>query len=104
GGGRGAGSGPPDPQNARRAWQPGGSKDWICRRKSIVSSYLEGGDKGDRTPDLVNAIHALSQLSYIPVLRSGFLLVGLGGVKPRGRLGRWVGPWVGRGLGGASRR
>src|SRR5687767_9863934 len=27
---------------------------------------LVGGDKGDRTPDLVNAIHALSQLSYIP--------------------------------------
>lgn len=27
---------------------------------------LGGGDKGDRTPDLVNAIHALSQLSYIP--------------------------------------
>jgi hypothetical protein len=25
-----------------------------------------GGDKGDRTPDLVNAIHALSQLSYVP--------------------------------------
>ncbi|MDB4894706.1 MAG: hypothetical protein JWN15_968 [Firmicutes bacterium] len=25
-----------------------------------------GGAKGDRTPDLVNAIHALSQLSYGP--------------------------------------
>ncbi len=25
-----------------------------------------GGDEGSRTPDLVNAIHALSQLSYIP--------------------------------------
>lgn len=25
-----------------------------------------GGDKGDRTPDLMNAIHALSQLSYVP--------------------------------------
>src|SRR5438105_2599695 len=34
---------------------------------------LGGGDKGDRTPDLVNAIHALSQLSYIPVPRMGFL-------------------------------
>jgi hypothetical protein len=29
-------------------------------------SVLLCGDKGDRTPDLVNAIHALSQLSYIP--------------------------------------
>jgi hypothetical protein len=26
-----------------------------------------GGDEGDRTPDLCNAIAALSQLSYIPV-------------------------------------
>ena len=24
------------------------------------------GGEGDRTPDLVNAIHALSQLSYVP--------------------------------------
>ncbi len=28
----------------------------------------ENGGEGDRTPDLVNAIHALSQLSYAPVL------------------------------------
>ena len=28
---------------------------------------LHGGDKGVRTPDLVTASHALSQLSYIPV-------------------------------------
>ena len=27
---------------------------------------LDGGDEGDRTPDLMNAIHALSQLSYVP--------------------------------------
>ena len=26
------------------------------------------GDKGDRTPDLLNAIQALSQLSYAPVI------------------------------------
>ena len=25
------------------------------------------GDEGDRTPGLMNAIHALSQLSYAPV-------------------------------------
>jgi hypothetical protein len=29
-----------------------------------------GGAEGDRTPDLMNAIHALSQLSYGPVLVS----------------------------------
>jgi hypothetical protein len=28
--------------------------------------FLAGGAEGDRTPDLVNAIHALSQLSYGP--------------------------------------
>ena len=28
-----------------------------------------GGDEGDRTPDLMNAIHALSQLSYVPVFK-----------------------------------
>lgn len=27
---------------------------------------MSGGDEGDRTPDLMNAIHALSQLSYVP--------------------------------------
>ena len=27
---------------------------------------VANGDEGDRTPDLVNAIHALSQLSYVP--------------------------------------
>ena len=26
------------------------------------------GGEGDRTPDLVNAIHALSQLSYAPII------------------------------------
>jgi hypothetical protein len=28
--------------------------------------WLIGGDEGDRTPDLCNAIAALSQLSYVP--------------------------------------
>jgi hypothetical protein len=30
--------------------------------------FLAGGAEGDRTPDLVNAIHALSQLSYGPII------------------------------------
>ena len=29
-----------------------------------------GGDKGIRTPDLLNAIQALSQLSYIPTINA----------------------------------
>ena len=33
--------------------------------------YL-GGDEGDRTPDLRNAITALSQLSYVPKLLRKF--------------------------------
>jgi hypothetical protein len=35
-------------------------------RRAAIAAPLGSGDKGDRTPDLVNAIHALSQLSYIP--------------------------------------
>ena len=31
-----------------------------------ASSQRPNGGEGDRTPDLVNAIHALSQLSYAP--------------------------------------
>ena len=34
-------------------------------------SVLGSGGEGDRTPDLVNAIHALSQLSYAPVAGPG---------------------------------
>ena len=36
-------------------------------RRLSVESGGHGGE-GDRTPDLVNAIHALSQLSYAPVI------------------------------------
>lgn len=32
------------------------------------------GDEGDRTPGLMNAIHALSQLSYAPDVINIFLL------------------------------
>ena len=33
----------------------------------LLSVVHNGGDEGDRTPDLLNAIQALSQLSYAPV-------------------------------------
>lgn len=29
--------------------------------------HIFGGDKGSRTPDLLNAIETLYQLSYIPI-------------------------------------
>jgi hypothetical protein len=40
-----------------------------------------GGDEGDRTPDLMNAIHALSQLSYVPFVFN--LLAEFDGLKYR---------------------
>ena len=36
------------------------------------SAFLGGGDKRDRTADLLNAIQALSQLSYTPIFGSLF--------------------------------
>ena len=35
--------------------------------KNALTCKFLGGDKGVRTPDLMTASHALSQLSYIPV-------------------------------------
>ena len=34
--------------------------------KAYNPLFFPGGAEGDRTPDLMNAIHALSQLSYSP--------------------------------------
>ncbi len=48
------------PRNASHSRQPTSG----CR------AILQNGGEGDRTPDLVNAIHALSQLSYAPVILS----------------------------------
>src|SRR5437773_8187520 len=39
----------------------------VCLTLPPASQSYSGGE-GDRTPDLVNAIHALSQLSYAPVI------------------------------------
>ena len=44
----------PSPGPSRRFWSPRARKQG------------DGGAEGGRTPDLVNAIHALSQLSYSP--------------------------------------
>ncbi len=37
---------------------------------ALTLLQIFGGAEGDRTPDLMNAIHALSQLSYGPFLNS----------------------------------
>ena len=39
------------------------------KRTPLRTSFSFGGDKRDRTADLLNAIQALSQLSYTPVER-----------------------------------
>ena len=38
-----------------------------AKRLPFTAAFNDGGDEGDRTPDLCNAIAALSQLSYVPV-------------------------------------
>ena len=42
-----------------------------CNKKAVGQTNClvnSGGDKRDRTADLLNAIQALSQLSYTPIL------------------------------------
>ena len=48
-------------------------EDIYCKKKrmqdfSCIRKCQYGGDKGDRTPDLLHAMQALSQLSYAPAL------------------------------------
>jgi hypothetical protein len=40
-------------------------------RTAIVSEIRDGGAKEARTPDLLNAIQALYQLSYDPIHKTG---------------------------------
>ena len=44
-------------------------KQCLTKKRACENSQTRmdsGGDEGDRTPDLLNAIQALSQLSYAP--------------------------------------
>jgi hypothetical protein len=61
-------------READRILAPGASRrnavDGCCFRRlprPLPPGERSSGGEGDRTPDLVNAIHALSQLSYAPV-------------------------------------
>ena len=38
----------------------------LGNKKTALGGLFGGGDKGSRTPDLLNAIETLYQLSYIP--------------------------------------
>ena len=44
------------------------SRERIKSSARSAAAQPRHGGEGDRTPDLVNAIHALSQLSYAPVI------------------------------------
>ena len=47
---------------------------WIFKKARQKAGYWEiGGGKEDRTPDLCNAIAALSQLSYTPTYKRNVL-------------------------------
>ena len=55
----------------------------------ITSNHIRSGDKGIRTLDPLLARQVLSQLSYTPMFRNGFILlyilsyiVGLNGLEP----------------------
>ena len=55
-------------------------------------SGLPGGDKRDRTADLLNAIQALSQLSYTPICLSvsdSFCIIAQLREKSRGNLKKY---------------
>ena len=46
-------------------------QELVCNKKAVGQTnglVNSGGDKRDRTADLLNAIQALSQLSYTPIL------------------------------------
>ena len=45
----------------------GTAKEEASPLKTVKPLLLFGGDKRDRTADLLNAIQALSQLSYTPM-------------------------------------
>ena len=50
-----------------------GQKPRFWQRKNPENQWFSGffgGDKRDRTADLLNAIQALSQLSYTPIYRA----------------------------------
>ena len=60
---------------------------WCFRMKKGLRNseglYIhDGGDEGDRTPDLLTASQALSQLSYAPVTRRYYrgMFLGMQGV------------------------
>ena len=53
---------------------------WVEQdRKALALRSVVGGDKRDRTADLLNAIQALSQLSYTPMYPETLEITGFPG-------------------------
>ena len=50
-------------KNENKAGKPKNTKP--CNR--VIARFVGGGDKEDRTPDLLTASQTLSQLSYAPL-------------------------------------
>jgi hypothetical protein len=46
-------------------------------RGLTAAGFFSGGDEGDRTPYLLNAIQALSQVSYTPTNKVSFIKANL---------------------------
>ena len=59
----------PSPDKRPMQSQGGVGHEKAARRRRILEE--NGGAERDRTADLVNAIHALSQLSYGPIFSRG---------------------------------
>ena len=71
------------------------SKD---KKKRQECRFPDGGDKGSRTPDLLNAIETLYQLSYIPVVKTADSIP-----NPRVRCKRDFDEfWISSGAGGVA--
>ncbi len=60
------GSGKRDSNPRPQPWQGCALPTELFPRRALHCADACSGGEGDRTPDLVNAIHALSQLSYAP--------------------------------------
>ena len=72
------------PENGNVNIAPKARKTPVFFRKPV---FLSGGDKRDRTADLLNAIQALSQLSYTPIsgsLSDSFCIIAHMKEKSRG--------------------
>ena len=54
------------------------------KEKPRRARFLDGGDKGSRTPDLLNAIETLYQLSYIPMSCKWRILYQIFALRARG--------------------